>query len=277
MHGKRQAAVEKRAGHVGCARLLSGRIPGICLPLRLGLCALLLSGGVQAGAQTATRLVKTDGAPRALAGADRKEAQAANILKKAAGLKRAGKYPEASETLRDLLPLCPELPVAVIIQAAETLDSILVRWQTVVTAQRDKEQKTSANQKLTVREKYAAVVKELREAEGTVEQLEKEKAQAEQAVRKFERGQAQGYTLGAEYERGQLNQQCEACANRLEAEQAKVQHLTSEEARLRNARNSQAVYQHTSSTAEPWKLYAKLQDDFKDALKEARQRDAQRR
>ena len=77
--------------------------------------------------------------------------------------------------------------------------------------------------------------------------------------------------------RGQLNKQCDDINAQLGATQAKLQKLRAEENSLGVSRNSKGADQGSIANAEPWKLYEKLQEDFKDALKDARQRDARRR
>jgi hypothetical protein len=216
-----------------------------------------------------------------------KEIEAENILREAEVFKKAGNFQEGAEKLREILPLCSQLNIAPIVKASQALDSILLKWELDSQRQVEAEQAKQARQvsqagdgDTAAREKYAAKSTELAETTRSIVLLERDLRATESALSEHEMAQSQTKTVGGYATRTLLQKKCVQLKINIDAMKLKASQLQDEVALTRPRANSIPSVQPRPirvSQSAPWKLYDRLREDFREAIREAKGRNSKQR
>lgn len=197
------------------------------------------------------------------------EAQAESVLQSVKELKAAGRYAEAVEQLRDVLPLAPTLSLATLISASQALDAVLVRWEAALQLQQTRRQQARATEVHAAAATRAQQETQLREARRELATLERRLTETETARQTLERNQQEMRTLGADGRRFRLRQQAAALRTQVTVLKDRIETLEQQLA----ATLTPVPLPPVPADPSPWELYAVLRADFREALQEAKQRE----
>jgi len=204
-----------------------------------------------------------------------RDAEAVSIIKEAEALKQARRHQDAAEKLRDILPLCSELPTPTIIRASQALDSILVRWETSSTEQGEVENGAETDTVSEEQKNRATWQHQCSEINRAIRNLKSQQSSAKYELWAFERKQEQVHIAGADFTRLQLKKKAADTQSQIDALQAQLDQLEANKSQSTSYRSS--TRHSTTSSLSPWRRYVSLQSDFKEAALEAKLRDSKRR
>jgi len=208
-----------------------------------------------------------------LAGA--KETEAANILTEADESKKNGRYQDGAEKLREILPLSADLTAATLIRASQALDSLLVKWQTSTASTRMETSESGGDSEY--REEYKAWREECEATRRGIANFERDRSSKERELHAFDLAQQQYKSLGANNTRLNMHKQILEIDTQLKVLKAKQEQLEDNKPRQISSRASTRRSSSSTSSPSPWKYYEKLQTDFREAVKEAKQRETKQR